>query len=161
MTHKLQNYDMVKFEASKRKSIGAFSDFRWRVRAGGFTDNRNLTYYDFFHFNSQPFPLLLDNYSDAFMIPSFYSLSTPEAFGEVHLKYTTPYLLIKLLPVISNTLMRENLSFSYLGSRYHKSYTEIGYSISEILFLGEFGVYVGFDDMKYKSTGVSMMLRFN
>jgi hypothetical protein len=161
MTNKLQNYDMIKFEASKNKSTGAFSDFRWRVRAGGYFDNRNLTFYDFFHFNSQPFPLLLDNYSDAFMIPSFYSLSTPEAFGEVHLKYTTPYLLIKLLPVISNTLMRENLSFSYLGSRYHKSYTEIGYSLSEIFFLGELGVYAGFDDLKYRSIGVNMVLRFN
>ena len=161
MTNKLQNYDMVKFEASKSKSIGAFSHFRWRVKAGGFLDNRNLTYYDFFHFNSQPFPLLLDNYSDAFMIPSFYSLSTPEAFGEVHLKYTTPYLLIKLLPVISNTLIRENLSFSYLASRYHKSYTEIGYSLSELFFLGEVGVYAGFDDLKYKSVGVNVVLRFN
>ena len=37
---------------------------------------------------------------------------------------------------------------------YHSNYTEIGYSISEIFFLGEVGVYVGFDDIKYKSIGV-------
>ena len=62
------------------------------------------------------------------MIPSYYSLSTPELFGEVHLKYTTPYLLLKLLPGLSKTLMRENLSFSTIGSRFHSNYTEIGYS---------------------------------
>ena len=90
---------------------------------------------------------------DAFMIPAYYSMSTPEFYGEVHVKYTTPYLLIKLLPVLSNTLMSENLSFSYLGSRFHKNYTEFGYSISEFLFLGEIGVYVGFEDLKYKSVG--------
>jgi len=87
--------------------------------------------------------------------------STPEAFGEIHLKYTTPYLLLKLLPVLSNTLMRENLSFSYLGSRFHTNYTEIGYSISEFLLLGEVGVYAGFDDLKYKSIGAKIILRFN
>lgn len=161
MAVRLKQYDMIRFEASKSQSIGAFSDFRWRVRAGGFLDNRNLTFFDFFHFDSQPLPLLLNNYEDAFMIPSFYSLSTPEAYGEFHLKYTTPYLLIKLLPGISNTLMRENLSLSYLGSRFHKSYTEIGYSISEFLFLGEIGVYVGFEDIKYKSVGAKLVLRFN
>jgi hypothetical protein len=157
----LRQYDMVRFEVSRNSSIGAFSNFRWRVRAAGFLDNRNLTFYDFFHINSQPLPLLINNYEDAFMIPSFYSLSTPEFYTEVHIKYTTPYLLLKLLPGFSNTLMRENLSLSYLGSRYHRNYTEIGYSISEILFLGELGVYIGFDDIKYRSVGLKAILKFN
>jgi len=156
-----RNYDMIRFEASKSKDIGAYSEFRWRIRTGGFLDNRSLTFYDFFHFNSQPIPILLNNYQDAFMLPAFYSLSTPEFFGEFHLKYTTPYLLLKLLPILSNTLMRENLSLSYLGSRYHKNYTEIGYSLSEFLFLAEIGVYAGFEDFKYKSVGVKLILNFN
>jgi hypothetical protein len=157
----LRQFDMLRFEASKSKSVGAFGNFMWRVRAAGFLDNRTLTFYDFFHINSQPLPLLLNNYEDAFMIPSFYSLSTPEFYTQVHLKYTTPYLLLKLLPVLSNTLIRENLSLSYLGSRYHTNYTEIGYSLSEIFFLGEIGVYCGFDDIKFKSAGVKAVLKFN
>ena len=157
----LRRSDMLRFEVSKSRSIGAFSDFRWRLRAAGYLDNRNLTFYDFFHINSQPLPLLLNNYEDAFMIPSFYSMSTPEFYVEAHLKYTTPYLLLKLLPGLSNTLMRENVSFSYFGSRFHRNYTEIGYSISEILFLGELGVYVGFDDIKYRSVGAKLVFKFN
>jgi hypothetical protein len=159
-TDRIQHYDMMRIEASKNTSFGAFSDFRWRVRAGGFLDNTSLSFYDFFHFNTQPLPILINDYEDAFMIPSFYSLSTPEIYGEVHLKYTTPYLLLKLLPVLSNTLMRENISLSYLGSRFHSNYTEIGYSISEFLFLGEIGVYIGFDDASYRSTGAKFVLRF-
>ncbi len=161
ITSGLRHFDMLRFEVSKNRSIGAFSGFRWRLRTAGFFDNRSLTFYDFFQINSQPLPWLLNNYEDAFMIPSFYSLSTPEFYVEAHLKYTTPYLLLKLLPVLSNTLMRENVSFSYLGSRFHKNYTEIGYSISEILFLGELGVYIGFDDMKYRSVGVKLVFKFH
>jgi hypothetical protein len=161
MADRIKQFDMLRFEASKRREIGAFSEYRWRVRAGGFLDNRSLTFYDFFHINSQPVPLLLNNYEDAFMIPAYYSMSTPEFYGELHLKYTTPYLLLKFLPVLSNTLMRENLSFSYLGSRFHKNYTEIGYSISEFLFIGEIGVYIGFEDVKYKSVGIKLVLKFN
>ncbi|MGD0754630.1 MAG: DUF5686 and carboxypeptidase regulatory-like domain-containing protein [Bacteroidales bacterium] len=157
----LRRFDMFRFEVSRNSSIGAFSNFRWRLRAAGFLDNRDLTFYDFFQINSQPFLLLLNNYEDAFMIPSFYSLATPEFYVETHLKYTTPYLLLKLLPGLSNTLMRENISLSYLGSRFHPNYTEIGYSISEILFLGELGVYCGFDDIRYRSAGVRAVLRLN
>ena len=156
-----KHYDMIRFEASKNRSIGAFSEFRWRVRTGGILDNRNISFYDFFHFNSQAIPVLINNYQDAFMIPGYYSLSTPEFFGEAHIKYTTPYLLIKLLPFFSNTLMRENLSISYLGSRFHKNYTELGYSISEFLLLTEIGIYVGFDDVTYRSVGAKLVLRFN
>jgi hypothetical protein len=120
-----------------------------------------VPYYDFFHFNAQPLLVLIDDYHDSFKLPAYYSLSTPEFFGEAHLKYTTPYLLLKYLPGLSKTLMRENLSLSYLGSRYHRNYTEIGYSITELLLLGELGVYVGFEDLKYKSVGARLVIRLN
>jgi hypothetical protein len=161
MTSKLRQYDMMMFEASQKFDLGAFSEFSWRFRSGGMFDNRNLPFYDFFHFNSQSFPLLFNNYMDAFMIPSYYSMSTPEFFGEAHLKYTAPYILLKLLPGFSNTLIRENISLSWLGSRFHTNYTEIGYSLSEIFLIGEIGVYVGFDDLSYRSTGLKLGLRFN
>jgi len=161
LSSEYRHFDMFRLEISQRRETGAFSELRWRVGTGGFADNRNLSYFDFFHFNSQPIRLLIDDYDDAFMLPAYYSLSTPEFYGEAHMKYTTPYLLLKLLPGLSNTLIRENLSFSYLASRFHKNYSEIGYSLSEIFFLGEAGVFIGFDDLKYKSFGVKITLRLN
>lgn len=158
---KIKHFDMLRFETGKSRELGAFSEFRWRVRTGGFLNNTWVTYYDFYHPNSQSIPVLINNYEDAFMLPSYYSKDTPELYGEVHLKYTTPYLLVKLLPVISNTLIRENLSFSYFGSRYNKNYTEIGYSLSEVFLLGEIGVYVGFDNFRYNSVGGKLIFKFN
>lgn len=156
-----KQYDIIKFEASQVISTGAFSEFRWRLRTGGALDSRNLSFHDFFHFNSQAFPVMLNNYQDAFMIPAFYSLSSPEFFSEVHLKYTHPDLILKKLPLISKTLMRENISLSALGRRYHPYYTEIGYSLSEILLMGEVGIYAGFDNLKYRSIGLRVILNLN
>jgi hypothetical protein len=161
MTDKYRHSDMIGFETSKNHELGGFREFRWRVRSGGYLNNTWLTFYDFFHFNSQPLPILIDDYQDAFRLPAYYSLSTPEFFGEAHIKYTTPYFLLKYLPGLSKTLMRENLSLSYLGSRFHRSYTEIGYSISEFFLLGEVGIYAGFDNLKYKSIGARLVLRLN
>jgi len=155
------HFDMFRFEVSQNRGTGAFSEIRWNVRAGGFADNRKLSYYDFFHFNAQPFPIALNDYDDAFMIPSFYTLSTPEFFGEAHLKYTAPYLLLKLLPGLSNTLIRENISIGYLGSRFHTNYFEAGYSLSEIFLLGEAGIFAGFDDFRFRAAGLRFKLRFN
>jgi hypothetical protein len=156
-----KQFDMFRFEVSQNRETGAFSEITWSLRTGGFADNRELSYFDFFHFNSQPLYLNIDNYDDAFMLPAFYSLSTPEFFGEAHLKYTTPYLLLKLLPGLSNTLIRENISFGYLGSRFHPGYFEVGYSLSEIFLIGEAGIYAGFNDLKYNSIGLRFRLRLN
>jgi hypothetical protein len=156
-----RHHDLFRFEVFKNHDVGAFSELRWRFRSGVFLDNRSVPFYDFFHFNPQPPMVLLDDYHDAFMLPAYYSLSTPEAFGEFHFKYTTPYLLLKLIPGISNTLMRENISLSYLGSRNNPHYTELGYGISEIFFFAELGVYVGFEDLGYRSIGGKLILKFN
>ena len=97
------HFDLIRIEVSKRKETGAFGEFRWRLRAGGFINSEGVNYIDFVHFNTQPLPVLINDYEDAFQLPGYYSLGTPGYFAEFHLKYTTPYLLIKLLPVISNT----------------------------------------------------------
>lgn len=154
----ISHYDMFSLEASRRRETGAFTSFFWKIRGGFFADNRNVTWYDFFHFNSQPLPVILNNYQDAFRLPAFYSLSTPELFGELHLRYTTPYLLLKLLPGLSNTLMRENLILSNLTARGRSSYTELGYTISEILLVGEAGIWAGSDNLKFRSFGFRVIL---
>jgi hypothetical protein len=160
-TSSLQQFDLIRFEAFQRRSVGAFGEFRWRYRAGGFLKNTGFSFIDFNHFNAQPLAVLLKDYEDAFMLPRFYSLSTPELFSELHMKYTSSYLLIKLIPGLSNTLMRENLNLSFLWSKYHEAYTEVGYSISEVLFIGELGVYVGFNNFNYNSAGLKVTFRFD
>jgi hypothetical protein len=156
-----KHFDMIRFGASKSREIGAFSELYWLVRSGGFLNNSNISFFDYFHFSTQQLPVLFNNYRDAFLLPEYYSLSTSEFFTEGHIKYTTPYFLLKLLPVLSNTLIRENLSASVLWSRYQKCYTEIGYSLSEVLFLGEIGVYAGFDNVRFRSIGAKLVLKIN
>ena len=161
LTSSWRQFDMIRFGASKRKEIGAFRELSWSVRSGAFLNNRDIPFYDYFHFSSQQLPLLLNDYRDAFMLPGYYSLSTPEIFAEGHIKYTTPYFLIKLLPGLSNTLIRENLSASVLWSRHQNCYTEIGYSLSQIFLIGEVGVYAGFDNVNFKNAGVKIVLLIN
>ena len=156
-----KHFDMIRFQVSKVHDAGAFRELRWRVNTGGFLNNTWLPYYDFYHFNTQPLPLVLNDYPDAFKLPSYYSVSTPEFFTEAHLKYTTPYFVVKHLPLLSKTLMRENISLSWLGSGFHSNYTEIGYSVSEIFLFAEVGIYAGFNDLEHRSTGIRIILKID
>ncbi len=155
------HYDMFRFEVYGKREAGAFSELNWKAGAGGFADNRKISWFDFFHFNSQPFPIILDDFYDAFMLADFYSLSSPEFYGEFHIRYTSPYLVLKYLPGLSNTLIRENIRLSYLGSRYNSTYTEIGYTLSEVFLILETGVFAAFDNLRYKAFGAKIILRIN
>ncbi len=157
----LEHHDFLMLEIYQRKEIGAFNEYYWRLRSGGYFNNKGITFFDFSHFNPQPFPLLINNYEDAFRLKVYYSLSTPHLFAELHMKYTSPYILIKLLPILSNTLMRENLSISFYQSGSKSAYTELGYSISEILLLGEAGFYAGFNNFSFSSAGIRIVLKLN
>lgn len=155
------HFNMFRLEVSQRRETGLFSELRWKIRTGGISNKTGLTWFDFFHFNSQPVSILINNYDDAFMLPAYYSLNTPGFFGEAHLRYITPYLLLKLLPGLSNTLMREKLSLALLGTENGNFYTEAGYSLSEIFLVGEAGVYVGFNNLKYSSVGLKFILKID
>lgn len=158
LTGKYKNFDLITVDISRNRTIGVVNNLKWRITGGGFLNNRYVDWYDFVHFNTQPLPVILDNYSNSFRLPPYYSMATPEFFGEVHVNYSTPYLLLKYIPGFSKTLAKENLSLSYLGSRYHSHYTELGYSITQLFLLGEAGVYAGFDNLKYRSIGVRIVL---
>ncbi len=147
--------------ASNRKDTGPMAELFWKVRTGMTISADSITFHDFIHFNTQPIPLLLNDYRDAFFLPGWYTLATDRWFIEGHLRYTNPYILVKLLPGLSNTLMRENLHARYLLSPQMKHYFEFGYSISEIFLLGEAGVFAGFENSGFRSAGVRFILKFN
>jgi hypothetical protein len=157
----LLTYSRFVASASKRKDTGPMAELYWKVRAGAIISSDSITFNDFFHFNTQPVAVLLNDYRDAFFLPGWYSLATDKWFIEGHLRYTNPYILIKLLPGISNTLMRENLHARYLLTPQTNHYFEFGYSISEIFLLGEVGIFTGFENFEFRSAGVRVILKIN
>ncbi len=154
-------YNRFILTASQTINTGPLSQFYWRVRGGTTITGDEIPFHDFIHFNQQPSPLLINDYGDAFFIAEWYSLSTNKWFTEAHLKYTSPHLLLKRVPGISRTLMRENLHGKYLLTREQRHYIELGYSISEILLLGEVALFASFRDFRYSAIGARVILKIN
>ncbi|MFZ0472600.1 MAG: DUF5686 family protein [Bacteroidales bacterium] len=154
-------YDLLKADISSRNRFGALSEFNWRLTGGGFINREHLQLQDMYFFNTQESPVLLNSFSDAFYLKPYYSISSPSFFSEAHIRYTTPWLILKRLPGLSRTLMRENIGIASLWTPDYGFYSEIGYSVSEIFLMAELGVYAGFHDLKYNSVGITLRLRFN
>ena len=153
------HFDLLRADIFKTTRYAALNEFTWRLSGGGFINRKNLQIQDQYFFNTQESPVLINNYQDAFFLKNYYSISAPSYFAEAHLCYITPFLLLKRIPGLSKTLMRENLSLSSLWTPDYGFYTEFGYSVSEILLLGKLGVYTGFHNLSFDGIGLRLTLR--
>ena len=154
------DFDCIEGQISQSKDLGLFSEVDWSVGAGAFINNKNLHFADFKHFNTQEIPLLLDRQKNAFMLLEYYQYSTPEWFAEAHIKYNTPFLLIKLLPFFSEKLWQETLYGGYLYQPEFKNYVELGYGLTDVYFVADAGIFIGFEDGKYGRWGFKVSLNF-
>jgi len=154
-------FDLLRGDISMRRDLGAMREFRWNIGGGGFFNRKNLQFQDTYIFNTQTSMVLLNNYEDVFYLKPNYAISSPSQFAEAHLRYTTPCMVVKRLPLLSKTLIRENVSGSWLWTPDYGNYYEVGYSLSEIYLIGEAGVYAGFRNTSFDSFGFRFVFIFN
>lgn len=152
-------YDLLTAEINRTSRFGPLNEFRWRIRGGKFFNEENVRLQDMHFFNTQCSPVLINNYEDAFYLKQCYSISTRKGFAEAHIRYTSPTLLLKRLPGLSNTLIRENVSLAMLWTPEAGYYCEAGYALSEIFLFGTVGVYAGFSEDSFESSGLRVVLR--
>ncbi len=155
----ISDYEIISASVKQEKEWGVFSSFKWTVNGGFFTKNNQTHFSEFRHFNTSEIPVVFKAWDDCFALLEDYKYSTDEKFLEGHIRYATPYLLLKYLPFFSNRLWLENLYGHYLTQPLFKNYAEIGYGISQIFFMGSVGVFVGFEDGNYSRWG--FRLAFN
>ncbi len=154
------DFDFFESQISQSIDLGIFSNLDWSIRAGGFITKKNLHFSDFKHFNTPETPLIPNRPENAFMLLEYYRYSTPEWFVEAHIKYNTPFLLIKLFPFFSEKLWQETLYGNYLYQPVFKNYVELGYGLTDVYFIADVGIFVGFEDGKYGRWGFKVSLNF-
>ena len=142
----------------KEPEFSLRSTFSWDIDAGWFIRNNQMHFSHFHHFNAATIPLTSHNLGSQFLFIDSYAASTNKWYVKANGTFSTPYLLLKYLPVISNTLCAENLHVGYLHTPDFPHYTQIGYSVSRIFMFGSIGVFAGFSELKYRDWGIKMAI---
>jgi hypothetical protein len=154
------DFDLLEMGLKQRIEWGMMHAFSWSIKGGFFLNANKVFTMDDKYFNNHDLPVVLGNTGDAFRLIPFYRNATTRNFAEVHVTFTTPYLLIKYIPFLSNKIWRENIHLNYLTSSSQQNYWEVGYSISQIYMVGSIGVYAGFKGTTYQSCGLQVSVDF-
>lgn len=154
------DYGQLQAGIWQNTDIGLMSKIRWSAQSGFFFKNESIHFSDYKHFKSSPLILDMANFHNALMLMDYYEASTSDHWVSGDVIFTSSYLLFKFLPWFSERLWTESLSAAYLYTPAIPHYMQVGYSLNEIFFLVDLGVYAGFQDWEYKGFGVRVNFRF-
>ncbi len=155
------DYDFIGAGMLYGKELSSTSSIAYEIHAGWFPNNNQIHFSDFAHAPTQKSPVLLKEYRHAFFLPGYYELSTSDKFITGHISYKAPYIALKYLPFLSNTLWREMIWSGYYSSPQNPSHLEIGYTLLEVLLTANVGAFVGFDNWKFNGFGINIAFRWS
>lgn len=163
-------YQLLQGGIIQELEVGLLSSLSYRIEAGYFLDKGNMHFADHMHFKSSPLLadmidfretfMLLDIVPDATERINYYRGSTDDYYIEGHARLQSSYLLLKLLPWMSERLWNESVSVSYLHTPDIRNHVQLGYSLNEIGFLLDIGVFTAFENWSYHGTGMRINFRF-
>ncbi len=153
-------YHFVNFSVKQNIDFYGVSSIQYKVNAGIYLDTKNIHFSNFKHFKTVEQPFSVENIKTSYLLLNNYEYSTAKKFAEGHFQYTTQFLILKRLPWVSNQFWTENLFFNCLFVDGHNPYYEVGYSLGQIFFAGEIGVFAGFKGSEFHGVGVKAVFEF-
>lgn len=159
-------YSRMEARIDQSFEVGLLSELSWSMAAGMFADTSSMHFSDFRHFQTTPLYVDMAGLGDGLMFTDYYQASTNRYWLNMHARFTSSYLFVKFLPWFSERLWKESLELVYLHTPETRNYLQLGYSMEEIFFLVDVGVYVGFmengteDDRTWGYRGITGRLNF-
>ena len=136
------NYQFIKASIHQDLNLNVSEKLNYVVSAGLFLDEKPTNFSEYNHFSIQPLTVGVKDMYATFQLLDYYQYSSNDRFIEGHVNYSTPYLLLKRLPIIRNRAWTEKLMVNYLYTPQLRNYTEIGYGIGNDLYnIGIFGSF--------------------
>ncbi len=154
------DFKILEAGISHNTDVGLLSELDWSASAGYFIDATSLHFADYKHFKSSPLLVDMAGFDHALFLMDYYESSTSEYWANLQTKLTSSYLLLKFIPWFSERLWKESVGITYLYTPLTPHYIQLGYSLNELFFLADVGVFVAFQEGSYKGFGARINFRF-
>lgn len=155
------NYDLLNFGINQKLQVGFDNYLNYSVEAGQYLNAQKLYAADYTFFNSNDQYVTFSNPNDQFALARYYQLFSNKHFIEAHINLDFGKLLLKRLPLLKGTLIRENLKFSYMTSESVSNYAELSYGLSNIFLLFNVEFNIGFQNLKNPQTGFRISINLH
>lgn len=152
------HFDFVEFGIGQKFGLNITGSLEYMVNAGKFFDTQSLHFSDFRHFRSDYKTLMVEQNLEGFRLLPYYRGATSNYFVQGALAADFERLLIKRLPIVNQTIMSERLYLQFLHTDKLRYYTELGYSLNNILAVFNVEAVAAFEAGKFSRAGIKLLI---
>jgi hypothetical protein len=154
------NFDHLELSINQGIHIRRLGALRYKLIAGSFLNSSDLYFADYKHFGTNTPFLIGSSEGSTFRLFDYYEYSTSKSYFEGHIRLDNDRILLKRLPVLNKTLMREAIYFNYLSTEGNSPYFEVGYGLNQIFLMFNVEVFAGFKGSQHEYTGIKIGIPF-
>jgi len=154
------DFDRLDFTVTQGINLRRIGAFRYKLTAGSFLNSKELYFADYKHFGTNAPFLIGTSEGSTFRLIDFYDYSTNKSYFEAHARIENDRILLKRLPILNKTLMREVVYVNYLASTDNKPYYEVGYGLNQIFLMFNLEIFTGFKGASHEYTGIKIGIPF-
>lgn len=129
-----------------------------KITHGFFLYNNRVYFPDFSQFNGNRAPVLVGDPLYTFRQLDYYSAATTNGYTTLHSEFDFKRLLLKRLPIINMTGIREVIFYNGLHVQSQTPYQEIGYGLETMAGVLRADVFAGYKGSNYDNWGVRLVL---
>jgi hypothetical protein len=149
------SYDNIEASVFQNIQLSLFNRLSYEINAGIFPSSGQTYLPDFKHFQTNELFMTGKLLENSFTMDN-YRYATDDKWLQAHVSYASNFLLLKQIPFMQGLLFDEAIHAKTLWTP-DLNHNEIGYSIG----FGELirvGVFAGFKELQYESTGIVVSL---
>ncbi|HEY0740672.1 MAG TPA: DUF5686 and carboxypeptidase regulatory-like domain-containing protein [Chryseosolibacter sp.] len=126
-------FDNLELGIKHEIKMGARGIFHFALRGGTFFNNDPMYFMDYKHFQGNRTPLITSDPAGSFRLLDYYKYSTNNEYFVANAHYQFRKFLVSNITYVRLAGIRENVFINYLATPTSGNYTEVGYSIDNIL----------------------------
>jgi len=157
----VSNYSQIDFTFHQQMNLSPTAGLDWEINAGYFLNADQMHFSEYKHFQSSEIPISFSPFTGSLQLLNDYEFSTNDKYLQITGEYRAEYILLRYLSLINKQTWSESLHLNYLTAPILKNYLETGYSLNNLFFLGNIGVFTGFKNGKFDSVAVKVNISIN
>ncbi len=154
----ISDFKQIDFKIRQQANLSPTSGIDWYVNAGYFFNSDQMHFSQFKHFKTSEILVPFKNFTHTFQLLNDYEFSTSDKYLNAGVEFRTEYMFMRYLSLFNKRTWSESFHLNYLTTPDLNNYWEAGYSLNNLFFIGNLGVFVGFKEDRFESFSVKFSI---
>ena len=158
----VSDYSQIDFTLHHQANISPTSGIDWKINVGYFPNYDQLHFSEYKHFQTAEIPVTFSPFTNTLQLLNDYEISSKKGYINISGEYRSEYILLRYLSLINRKTWSESLHLNYFSrDPVWENYLEAGYSINNLFFIGNFGVFTGIANDGFQNVSVKLSISIN